>query len=233
MKVPVTARGAAAACLALLAGCASAGVPLAKAAITANSTIQPGAATIAAGDILDVHFGGKTEWDHEIKVQADGTASFLSLAPMMVEGLSVVELERRLEESYAGVLPQPNLSVGVKTYGNRNVYVMGDVHEPGEFPLEGKMSLLEAISRAGGPIKETALMKCIVLVRWVPTTKKQYAWKIDAREDRWGAGEPLMLQPADVIFIPNTPIDEVDIWVDQYIRRLLPFPYLLQPYSST
>jgi hypothetical protein len=38
---------------------------------------------------------------------------------------------------------------------------------------------------------------------------------------------PLYLQPYDVVFIPNTPIDEVAIWVDNHIRRMIPVPYVI------
>jgi hypothetical protein len=37
----------------------------------------------------------------------------------------------------------------------------------------------------------------------------------------------ILLQANDLIFVPNTPIDDVNIWIDQYIRLMIPFPYLI------
>ena len=43
----------------------------------------------------------------------------------------------------------------------------------------------------------------------------------------WTGSVPLYLQPYDVVFIPNTPIDAVAIWVDNHIRRMIPVPYVI------
>jgi hypothetical protein len=48
------------------------------------------------------------------------------------------------------------------------------------------------------------------------------SWRIDAREDYWATAEPIYLQRHDLVFVPNTPIDNVDIWIDQYINKTIP-----------
>ena len=68
-----------------------------------------------------------------------------------------------------------------------------------------------------------------LLVRWSPSTGKQLHWTIDARPETWSGSTPLLLQPYDVLYVPNTPVDEVAIWVDNYIRRMIPFPYIIPP----
>ena len=91
------------------------------------------------------------------------------------------------------------------------------------------MTFPEALARAGGPKKESAALASTMLIRWSAGTGKQLAWKLDARPEQWTGQTPLYLQPYDVIYIPNTPVDEVAIWVDNYIRRMIPFPYLIAP----
>jgi hypothetical protein len=62
-------------------------------------------------------------------------------------------------------------------------------------------------------------------VRWDAQSHSQLAWKIDARPKHWGGKQAaVVLQAHDVVYVPNTFIDEVDIWVDNYIRRLIPLP---------
>jgi len=85
---------------------------------------------------------------------------------------------------------------------------------PGIFPAEG-------------PRKETAYLAQLLLVRWNASTGQQISWVMDASEEYWTGAVPLYLQPYDIVFIPNTPIDDVDIWVDNYIRRIIPFPYVV------
>ena len=66
----------------------------------------------------------------------------------------------------------------------------------------------------------------MVLVRWLPKENGYRGWKIDADPEFWGSPSQVYLQPGDVLYVPNTTIDKLDIWVDKYIRQLIPFPYL-------
>jgi protein involved in polysaccharide export with SLBB domain len=125
--------------------------------------------------------------------------------------------------------------VVVKERAARKVYVMGEVDKPGEFELDPdrRLTLLDAVARAGGPLKASAYLAHTLLVRWSASTGKQLTWTIDAREQHWAGKEPVYLQPYDLVWIPNTPVDDVAIWVDNYIRRMIPFPYLIPyPYGS-
>ena len=50
------------------------------------------------------------------------------------------------------------------------------------------------------------------------------AWKIDCSIEQWSSTKAIWLQPGDIIFIPNKTVDKVNIWIDQYIRRMIPLP---------
>ena len=192
-----------------------------------NATLHTGPFVIGAGDVLEIRFNNRTEWNQSVRVRPDGRSTFPLLEEMVAGGNTLAQLQEKLTREYAKILQQPDISLNVSAVAARHVVVMGEVRDPGEIAIEGsRMSLVEAIGRAGGPIKETALLTNVLLVRWAPEHNRQMAWRIDARVDYWGAPVPLLLQPYDVVFVPNTPIDNVDIWIDQYIRRLLPFPYL-------
>ena len=91
------------------------------------------------------------------------------------------------------------------------------------------MTLIDGLARAGGHPKATALLKQVLLVRFMPDSNTWRSWKIDARPDEWGAANQILLQANDFVYVPNTPIDDVNIWIDQYIRLMIPFPYLIPP----
>jgi hypothetical protein len=109
----------------------------------------------------------------------------------------------------------------------QTVSILGEVAEPGAIELETgrRLTLIEAIARAGGHEKETAYLASTVLVRWDPVHQEQLAWTIDARQRWWGKKKTIFLQPYDLVYVPNTPIDDVGIWVDNWIRRLIPIPF--------
>jgi polysaccharide export outer membrane protein len=206
----------------------SGGPPLTQIAAVINSTLRPVQVELAVGDEIAVRFPHSPDWDQTLQVAPDGSASFLGIGGLPVAGMTVEAVKSNLIKAYSYLMEQPDLTVVVTTVAARSVYVMGEVEDPGEFPLgdDRRLTLLEALARAGGPLKETAYLEHTLLVRWSPETGEQLSWKIDASQEHWTGPVPLYLQSYDVVFVPNTPIDDVGIWVDNYIRRLIPFPYI-------
>lgn len=219
--------------LLMVSACQStpAGPPLTEIAERVNSTLEPNTVVLGVGDTLEVRFPFAPTWNHEAEITLDGSASFLAVGRLMVAGMSPGALNQALTDAYAHVLENADLDVVIKQMSARHVYVTGEVLEPGEFELgaDRRITLLDAIARAGGFKKETANLSHTLLVRWSASTGKQLTWKIDASPEYWEGSVPLYLQPYDVVYVPNSPVDEVAIWVDNYIRRMIPFPYIIPP----
>jgi polysaccharide export outer membrane protein len=224
------ARSIAAFFLVLASACATAGGPtIQRIADDINATLVPNETVIVPGDLLDVHFVQSIAFDHETLVQTDGTAAFVLLGTRQVAGMIPDELTRQLRADYVGLVENPELTVAIKTPVTRNVSVLGEVKEPGAIPigLDGRLTLIEAIARAGGYVKESAYLSSTVLVRWDAKAQRQIAWTIDARPENWSSPKTIFLQQNDLVFIPNTPIDDVGIWVNNYITRTVPLPVIL------
>jgi protein involved in polysaccharide export with SLBB domain len=226
------------------AGCSiSPGDPMGDVAAKINETLRADSGLLVPGDVLDIRFGDLVadtkQWNHEVLVRADGAAAFLGIGDRPVSGLTIESVRASLRAEYQkllGLRSTEKFSVLLKTKVPRTVIVMGEVHTPGIMTLDGaRMTLVEAIGKAGGPMKATARLDKTYLVRWDPETRRQSVWTINAELENWSSPEPIYLQPFDVVFIPNTPIDKLDIWVDQYIRLLLPVPYNTgwTPYTQT
>lgn len=223
-----------ASCLVLLAlapGCSATGTSLVELAPVINATYEGERMGILPGDVLEVRFTEHEDWNHETVVRADGTASFLHLGDVPVGGVSLAELDEYLTEAYAATIRQFELTVFLKQTGGRSVAVTGAVDEPGIYPLpQGRRTLLEALAGAGGAVERDGNLENILLVRWLPSEDRQVVWRIDARPANWDVAEPVLLQPYDVVYVPLKAIVHVNIWVDQYIRQMIPFPYLI-PYQ--
>jgi len=214
----------------LLTGCNATGTPLPGLVPEINSTYEAERMGILPGDTLEVRFTERTDWDHETVVQPDGSASFLHLGSLRVGGMSVDELKEKLSASYAATIRQHELAVFLKESSGRSITVMGAVDEPGVYPLTGgRLTLLEALARAGGVIEKRANLKDVYLVRWLPVEGRQTRWHIDARTEYWDDSDPVFLQPYDVVYVPQKTVVHVNDWIDQYIRQMIPFPYLIPP----
>lgn len=246
---PRSSRALALACLAFAAAtsCSSpGGPPLHEIAPIINETLHTGDDLVAPGDLITVRViseevpgpGGVTsdqsfQLNQDVRVQSDGRASFIGLDDMQVAGLLPSDLDEILTTSYAKVLPEePLLSVTIAEQAPRFVTVLGELGQPGlqvPLPPDRHLSLVEAFGAAGGPSTRTAWLSNTLLVRWDPIERKQVSWKIDARRKFWGEQETILLQPHDIVFVPNTNVDYIAIGVDNFIRRMIPAPQIFVP----
>jgi len=243
------ARSLVLALLATLAvGCSAAmGPPLYEIAPLINETQRVGDDLIAPGDLLRVKViseeipgpGGITtdqsyQLNQDVRVQPDGRASFVGLDDMRVAGLLPSDLDEVLTVAYGRVMPEePLLSVGIAEPAPRFVTVLGELTGRNTnqvfLPPDRHLSLVEALGAVGGPSTRTAWLSNTQLIRWDPVERKQYSWRIDARREHWGGEATVLLQPHDILFVPNTKIDRVAINLENFIRRMIPVPQIFVP----
>ena len=186
---------------------------------------------IQPGDVLDVDFYLNPEFNDEVTVRPDGKVAMRLVGSEQAAGLTPDQLAKNLDTAYLTELRDPGVSVHVKDMPSREVYVEGRVTKPGAVPLQPGMTALQAISDAGG-LQDDAGDNKVVLIRrdmcGVP-----HAMKLDlasaAAKD--GSDQDAALMPKDVIVVPRSNIGNMDLFVAQYIRNMLPVsPYIGIPF---
>src|SRR5207249_790741 len=116
----------------------------------------------AAGPMQDVNYRigpmdvvTVTVWNQQalsgrFTVDSDGAFSYPLIGRVRVAGLTpqaaVHELRRRLAD---GFVNDPQVTLSVEQYRSQQVVVIGEVRQPGAYPLMGSMTLVEALARAG------------------------------------------------------------------------------------
>jgi polysaccharide biosynthesis/export protein len=105
---------------------------------------------LGAGDLLEVEVLGLGGTRSAAPVMPDGKYYFDLLPGLKVSGLTVHELQQRLETDLAAYYQNPQVAVTVRGVQSRKVWVMGRVNTPGTYPLDTPLTLIEAIARAGG-----------------------------------------------------------------------------------
>jgi len=110
------------------------------------------ATTLDAGDVFELRIVGEGKLPTEFTIAPDGTVDVPYIKRLKVAGLEPQEVAeliraRLVEEEF---FTEPSVSVSVKAYNSKRIEVLGEVQKPGSFPLEPNMTLLRAISLAGG-----------------------------------------------------------------------------------
>ncbi len=213
----------------LAVSCATYGTPLDQIANEINATLYTGPTLVEPGDALSLRFPGKAEWSQVAVVRTDGCVSLPVLGEVLVAGNPVAALQRMLVERYREVLEPPDLVLNLgdpaqpSTQGQGGITIGGEVKTPGLVGMAGeRLTLLDALTRAGGHLKGTALLGNMLMLRRSPSSGLYSSWRIDAREEFWDSSQPIYLQRHDMILVPNTPIDNANIWLDQYINKMIP-----------
>ncbi len=122
--------------------------------------------TLGPGDVFTLRIVGENDLPDEFQVASDGTVDFPYIHRVDVSGLEPQELARRIRDELvaARILTDPSVIVSVKEYRSKNVTVLGKVRKAGSFPLSTGMTLLQAISQAGG-LSATANTERVNLTR--------------------------------------------------------------------
>jgi len=180
---------------------------------------------IQVGDQLDIKFFYNPELNEQVTVRPDGRISLQLVHEVMVAGLTPSELTQRLKQKYAPELKKPEIAVIVRSFGAYKIYVDGEVNKSGMFPIVGYMTVLQAISQAGG-MKDTARSSEVVIIRR-GEFNKPLAFQVNLRKvvDSTDMSQDIALQPFDIVYVPKSAIANVNTWVDQYIRKNIPIDF--------
>lgn len=121
---------------------------------------------INAGDDLEIYVWGEERLQRMVRVLPDGTFAFPLVGQVMAQGKLPQEIERiiseGLKDQYRGQVPQ--VTVSVKNLTGTQFSVIGRVKSPGTFTPGRYVTILDAITLAGGPA-DFANMDSILVIR--------------------------------------------------------------------
>lgn len=111
---------------------------------------------IGARDLIEVRVFDLEDLNTEARVSEAGTITLPLVGEVGVSGLTRSEAEQRVETALARFVRNPQVFVFVREYQSQRFSVMGAVTSPGTYEMEGRTTLLEAISMAGGILSADA-----------------------------------------------------------------------------
>ncbi|MDH5467372.1 MAG: polysaccharide export protein [Candidatus Aminicenantes bacterium] len=153
-------------------------------------------------DLLDISVFGLEELNKTVRVSEEGKISLPLLGEVAVEGLTKAELEKKLsqllEEKY---LQNPQVTVFIKEYQSKRVFLLGAVEHPGPYELLGRTTLLQIISQAGG-LKNEAGDEILVIRQLEDDRSKSIKISIDELILRGDTALNIPLEPNDIVSIP-------------------------------
>jgi polysaccharide export outer membrane protein len=170
---------------------------------------------VGPNDVLTITVYNQAQLSGKFVVEADGTFAYPLLGRVAAGGLSIRAVEDKVRQGLAdGFLKDPQITVAVDQYRSQQIFVMGEVKQPGPLQFTGSMTLIEALARAGS-VTERAGPEALIVHSNAggavapapiagPNTARGDAIRIDLQKLQIGAlVENVTLQPGDTIFVPR------------------------------
>ena len=158
--------------------------------------------TLGPGDAFSVRVFGEETLSGDHQVAPDGTINFPLLGAVGVEGLEPTQVATKLENELRerDLLRNPNVSVYVREYASKRISVVGAVANPGAFPLEPGMTVVQAISMAGG-FSSLADRDGTMVTRRVGDETVRY--RVPVERVTRGQAQDIEVAAGDIIFVPE------------------------------
>jgi protein involved in polysaccharide export with SLBB domain len=170
---------------------------------------------LGPGDVLDLEVIGDPATRATASVGADGKIYFYLLPGLKVWGLTLAETKALLDKELLTYVRKPDVAVNLRTVGSKRVWVLGRLNSPGIYPLTAPMTVVEAISRAGGlftsafsgTTEELADLHHSFLIR----NGHPLAVDFHALLRNGDMSQNIYLQPDDYLYLPSALSKEVQV----------------------
>lgn len=223
--MPRLIRLALAGCLAALAACASQqyAAPALPEPAQAPALYAPqldGEYRLQVGDSVAVRSYYDSQLNQEVMVRPDGRVTLLLVGEVMAAGLTPEELADKVRGPYRRMVGETDLTVAVVKSAGMSVYLSGEVRTPSLQPMDGSLTILQALARAGGTLPSANTGNVLLIRNRADGTLM--VSKVDVEKILRNESPDVYLQRRDVLFVPKSEIAQAGQFVDQYINAIVP-----------
>jgi len=183
-----------------ISACSSYGIrqpdpqPLSEPVAKEGYALQP-------GDVIRVTVWREPELDQVVLVRPDGGISFPLIGEVYVQGRSIEEVGYEISERLALYIPDPAVSVSLQQSEGNRVYVTGRVANPGVFLANRPITIMQAISLAGG-LTPFADKDRIIVLRQDGEEQRPIPFNYNDVQKGKSLAQNIVLQPGDTLVVP-------------------------------
>lgn len=179
---------------------------------------------IAPLDTLTIKVFKMPDLSGDFEVDLTGQVSMPLIGNVEAAELTTAQLDDRLTAKFGErYLENPDISVGVKASTRRSVTVDGAVKSAGSFPVNGPLTLMQAVALAGGT-SEDANAKRVAVFRTIGG--KRQAAAFDLADIRRGEAQDPAVYAGDIVVIDGSSIKKVQ----KTILNNLPMLSVFRPF---
>lgn len=177
--------------------------------------------TLGNEDILQIAVRNQPEFSGQFVIGPDGKIQYTFVGDIEAAGSTKDQLKQRLIKELGKFVKVPEVSIVISAYKSKNIYVLGEVSRPGQYPLKGdSIFLRDAIIAAGLHTREAALRRVYIIKL---AEGKVIPKKVDlfALLYRGSMEYNVNLAPGDIVVVPSTVPSEINRALTTLLSPLL------------
>jgi len=156
---------------------------------------------IGPQDTLDISVWKEPDLTRTVPVRPDGKISLPLLDDVQAGGLTPAQLKAEITQRLKKYFTDPRVTVTVTTIASQRIYVLGEVTRAGAYPLLPEMTLLQALSSAGG-FTQFANTKNIYLLRVENGKQVKHPFNYKDVVNGKNTAQNTVLKAGDTIVVP-------------------------------
>ncbi len=156
---------------------------------------------IGRGDLLQVMVWKEKDLSQSMSVRIDGRISLPLIGDVMAAGKTINSLTHELEKRFATVVTDPAVSVMLIQSKSWRYYIIGKINQPGEFPIDFPITILQAIAKSGG-FAQWAKTDDISILRQTNGHDQILKFNYNAVAKGQNLAQNIQIKPGDTIIIP-------------------------------
>ena len=140
-----------------------------------------------------------------VNVRPDGHATFPLIGEFLVAGKSIEKANEMIQDAYADYLPGMRVDLFLHERSGSVVYMVGQLDKPGTYEISQPITVLQAITMAGGYTNEAELRNVIVFREH---EERRIARSVNLKKLLKGnrKSSVFFVKPEDIVFVPRTRI---------------------------
>jgi polysaccharide export outer membrane protein len=181
---------------------------------------------LGPGDGIAIEALGEAPSIMTNSVGPDGKIYYSLLPGTPVWGLTLTQAKQTLEQGLQKYFKtKPELAVNLQSVRSQNVWLLGNVAKPGLYPLQTPLTVLEAISLAGGTLNVPGTIEGVCDLKRSFILRQGQALPVDfERLLRLGdMSQNIYLQADDFVYLRSALIRNVSVLGAVAAPRIVPF----------
>ena len=167
----------------------------------AQSEKDAGIYEFGAGDVLNIYVYEEPEISQTVTVRSDGRISLPLVGDVSAAGQTPEGLAGKIADKLEKFIDVPNVTVTLAESRPKVYYILGQVEAPGEYDINRPVTVIQAISRAGGFL-EWAKKSRIMVVSGHDQSETVTYFDYDEFLDHPDEEKNVVLKPGDTIVVP-------------------------------